>query len=155
MTKNKWPKSDEKTGFGGTLGLEETQGDERRIVPRPTQPKDSGGALALFNENSPQTGQCVIGYCALFTLDVDSCCYCLEMIIVGCLNLLHLNPFCLPCISGEVVKYWAPSTNAPLRQKRFHRLLQALSCQAVIFIRHFPCAMPPNYYSWETKIDSV
>ena len=45
MTKNKWSKSDEKTGFGGTLGLQETQGDERRIVPRPPQPKVRGGAL--------------------------------------------------------------------------------------------------------------
>ena len=47
MTKNKWPKSDEKTGFGGTLGLKETQGDGRRIVPRPPpKPKVRGGALA-------------------------------------------------------------------------------------------------------------
>ena len=49
MTKNKWPKSDEKTGFGGTLGLEETQGDEWRIVPRPPQPKVRGGALGTKN----------------------------------------------------------------------------------------------------------
>ena len=35
-----------KQDLGGTLGLEETQGDERRIVPRPTQPKVRGGALA-------------------------------------------------------------------------------------------------------------
>ena len=28
MMKNKWPKSEEKRGVGGTLGLEETQGDE-------------------------------------------------------------------------------------------------------------------------------
>ena len=49
MTKNKWPKSDEKTGFWGTLGLEETQGDERRIVPRPPQPKVRGGALVTLH----------------------------------------------------------------------------------------------------------